>query len=179
MELKGSKTEKNLQAAFAGESQARNKYTYYANQARKEGYGQIAKIFEETARNEQEHALLWFETLAGGAIADTIQNLQDAAAGENYEWTDMYREFAKTAEEEGFKAIARKFQMGGDIEARHEARYNELAEKVKNGEVFTKDEPQTWMCTVCGYTTNAASAPKLCPVCRAPQSAFELLAEKF
>ena len=179
MALKGSQTEQNLQAAFAGESQARNKYTYFAAKAKEEGYGQIAKIFEETARNEQEHAKLWFETLAGGAIADTMQNLTDAAAGENYEWTEMYKDFAKTAEEEGFKAIARKFQMVGDIEARHEARYNALAEKVKNGEVFAKDEPQTWICTVCGYTVTQPAAPKLCPVCRAPQSAFEILSEKF
>lgn len=179
MDLKGSQTEKNLQAAFAGESQARNKYTYYAQKAKEQGYDQIAKVFEETAGNEAAHARLWFEALMGGAIFDTIDNLKDAAKGENYEWTDMYKEFAKTAQEEGFTAIAKKFEKVGEIEKRHEARYKELAENVENGTVFAKSEPETWICTVCGYTTTAPKAPLKCPVCGAPQSAFELMAEKF
>lgn len=174
MNLKGSKTEKNLQAAFAGESQARNKYTYYAHKARTEGLDQIASIFEETARNEQEHARLWFEALQGGALADTVANLKDAAHGENYEWTDMYKEFAETAREEGFDDIARKFEAVGKIEKQHEERYNDLAAQLEKGTFLTKEEPQTWICTWCGYTCELPKAPKMCPVCSAPQSAFEL-----
>lgn len=179
MELKGSQTEKNLQTAFAGESQARNKYTYYAQKAREQGYDQIAKVFEETAANESAHARLWFEALIGGTIFDTIDNLKDAADGENHEWTNMYADFAKTAEEEGFTMLAKKFQHVGQIEKRHEERYRELAKNVADGTVYQKAEPDTWICTVCGYTTTAPKAPLKCPVCGAPQSAFELLAEKY
>lgn len=178
MDLKGSKTEQNLQAAFAGESQARNKYTYYAKKAKDEGYPQIADVFEETARNEQEHARLWFEALNGGAIYDTIANLEDAAKGENYEWTDMYKQFADTAREEGFTDIARKFDAVGAIEKRHEERYNSLKNQLADGKLMTKEEPVTWICTWCGYTCTLAKAPKMCPICGAPQSAFELFNDK-
>ena len=179
MELKGSKTEKNLQAAFAGESQARNKYTYYANKAKEEGYPQIAAIFEETARNEQEHARLWFEAHNAGVIYDTVANLQDAANGENYEWTNMYKEFAETAKEEGFTDIARKFNAVGAIEKRHEERYNELKKALDGGSLMAKEEPTTWICTWCGYTCTTPKAPKMCPVCGSPQTAFRVFEEKF
>ena len=155
MELKGSKTEQNLMAAFAGESQARNKYTYYAQMAREEGMEQIADIFEETARNEQEHAKLWFKALHEDKVPTTAVNLEDAAAGENYEWTDMYKGFAETAKEEGF----------AKIEKHHEERYLKLLENVKNGKVFEKDEATVWVCDICGYRHEGTATPKACPVC--------------
>ena len=159
MELKGSKTEQNLMAAFAGESQARNKYTYYAQKAREEGMEQIADIFEETARNEQEHAKLWYKALHDGKIADT------AAAGENYEWTDMYKGFAETAKEEGFQKIAFQMEQVAKIEKHHEERYLKLLENVKNGNVFQKEEATVWVCDICGYRHEGPAAPGACPVC--------------
>lgn len=165
MELKGSKTEQNLMAAFAGESQARNKYTYYAQKAREEGMEQIADIFEETARNEQEHAKLWFKALHDGAVADTATNLEDAAAGENYEWTDMYKGFAETARAEGFQRIAFQMDQVAKIEKHHEERYLALLEKVKNGKVFEKAEKTVWVCDICGYRHEGEKAPGACPVC--------------
>lgn len=179
MDLKGSQTEKNLQAAFAGESQARNKYTYYAQKAREEGLDEVAKVFEESAANEQAHAKLWFEALSGGAIFDTIANLEDAAKGENYEWTDMYKEFAKTAAEEGFTMLAKKFEAVGNIEKRHEERFNTVKDVLTKGQLHEKEEPTTWICTVCGYVTTAPKAPKMCPVCGAPQKMFKIFNEKF
>ncbi len=179
MDLKGSQTEKNLQTAFAGESQARNKYTYYAQKAREEGLDSIAKIFEETAGNEAAHAKIWFEALSGGAVYDTIQNLEDAASGENGEWTSMYKEFAETAREEGFTALANKFEQVGNIEKRHEERYRALKANLENSAVYSKEEPEVWICTVCGYTAKMKTAPKKCPVCGAPQNLFELFTEKF
>ena len=173
MDLKGTKTEANLQAAFAGESQARNKYTYFASQAKKDGYNQIAAIFEETAANEKEHAKLWFKLLHGG-IGDTMDNLADAAAGENYEWTDMYATFAKEAREEGFDHIAALFEGVAAIEKEHEERYRALAENLKNNKVFAREEQQVWQCRNCGYTYIGKSAPLKCPVCAHPQSYFEL-----
>ena len=163
MELKGTKTEKNLQEAFAGESQARNKYTYFASKARKEGYEQIADIFEETARNEKEHAKLWFKYLEGGDIKDTASNLEAAAAGENYEWTDMYDRMAKEADEEGFKEIAAKFRMVAAIEKK----------------VFSKDGDAIWQCANCGHIVIGKKAPKMCPVCNHPQSFFQIKAENY
>ena len=174
MELKGSKTEKCLMEAFAGESQARNKYTYYASKAKKEGYEQIAALFLETAENEKEHAKLWFKYLHGGEVPGTIENLTDAAKGENYEWTDMYASFAKIAEEEGFKEIAAKFRMVGAIEKHHEERYLKLLENVKSGVVFVGDELAVWKCRNCGHIVVGKYAPKICPVCLHPQSYFEL-----
>ena len=174
MELKGSKTEKCLMEAFAGESQARNKYTYYASKAKKEGYEQIAALFLETAENEKEHAKLWFKYLHGGEVPGTIENLTDAANGENYEWTDMYASFAKIAEEEGFKEIAAKFRMVGAIEKHHEERYLKLLENVKSGVVFVGDELAVWKCRNCGHIVVGKYAPKICPVCLHPQSYFEL-----
>ncbi len=165
MELKGSKTEQNLMAAFAGESQARNKYTYYAQKAREEGMEQIADIFEETARNEQEHAKLWYKALHDGKIADTAVNLEDAAAGENYEWTDMYKGFAETAKEEGFQKIAFQMEQVAKIEKHHEERYLKLLENVKNGSVFQKEEATVWVCDICGYRHEGSAAPGACPVC--------------
>lgn len=165
MELKGSKTEQNLMAAFAGESQARNKYTYYAQKAREEGMEQIADIFEETARNEQEHAKLWYKALHGDSIADTATNLADAAAGENFEWTDMYKGFAETAKEEGFQRIAFQMEQVAKIEKHHEERYLALLENVKNGKVFEKEEPTVWVCDICGYRHEGVKAPGACPVC--------------
>ncbi|MCR5091516.1 MAG: rubrerythrin family protein [Bacilli bacterium] len=179
MELKGSKTEKNLQAAFAGESQARNKYTYFASKAKKEGYEQISAIFLETADNEKEHAKLWFKYLEGGEIKDTIANLEAAADGENYEWTDMYDTFAKEAEEEGFKEIACKFRMVGAIEKEHEARYRKLLANVKGGVVFVGDDLAVWKCRNCGHIVIGKYAPKVCPVCNHPQSYFELRAMNY
>ncbi len=173
MELKGSKTEMNLQAAFAGESQARNKYTYFASVAKKEGYEQIAAIFQETADNEKEHAKMWFKHLQG--ISTTANNLKAAAAGENYEWTEMYKEFAKVAREEGFMAIAKQFEMVAEIEKSHEERYQALLANVENDEVFTKKTGiYVWRCRNCGYLHTGAEAPKVCPVCAHPQSYFEL-----
>ena len=179
MELKGSKTEQNLMAAFAGESQARNKYTYYACKAKKDGYEQIAAIFEETANNEKEHAKMWFKELHGGAIPSTIENLQDAAEGENYEWTDMYDGFAKTAEEEGFTAIAAKFRMVAAIEKEHEERYRKLLKNINDAVVFSKDEDCIWVCRNCGHVVIGKKAPEVCPVCAHPQSYFEIKAENY
>lgn len=179
MELKGSKTEQNLKNAFAGESQARNKYTYFASQAKKDGYEQIASIFLETAENEKEHAKLWFKLLNGGAVPSTVQNLKDAASGENFEWTDMYADFAKTAREEGFDHIAFLFEEVGKIEKEHEARYLKLLENVENGLVFSKDGDKIWKCRNCGHIVIGKSAPEVCPVCNHPQSYFEIKNENY
>ncbi len=179
MELKGSKTEANLMAAFAGESQARNKYTYYASKAKKDGYEQIAAIFEETANNEKEHAKLWFKELHGGDVPSTIDNLKDAANGENYEWTSMYKEFAETAREEGFDQIARLFEMVGEIERHHEERYKDLLEKVENDQVFHKDVETIWICRNCGHVYYGKDALKVCPVCKHPESFMELKATNY
>ena len=178
MELKGSKTETNLLAAFAGESQARNKYTYFASKAKKDGYVQIAKIFEETADNEKEHAKIWFKLLNGG-IGSTEENLKAAAAGENYEWTDMYATFAKEAREEGFDQIAALFEMVGEIEKEHEARYLKLLENIENGLVFSKEGDTIWKCSNCGHIVIGKNAPEVCPVCAHPQSYFEVKAENY
>ena len=179
MELKGSKTEQNLMAAFAGESQARNKYTYYASKAKKDGFEQIAAIFEETANNEKEHAKMWFKELHGGSIPDTMENLKDAAEGENYEWTDMYDSFAKTAEEEGFVALAAKFRMVAAIEKEHEERYRKLLKNIDDKLVFSKDEECIWVCRNCGHVVIGKDAPKVCPVCAHPQSYFEVKANNY
>ena len=179
MELKGSKTEKCLQAAFAGESQARNKYPYFASKAKKEGYEQIAAIFLETAENEKEHAKLWFKYLEGGEIQDTMTNLAAAAAGENYEWTEMYADFAKIAEEEGFKEIALKFRAVAAIEKHHEERYKKLLANVKEGVVFVGDDLAVWKCRNCGHIVVGKYAPKVCPVCNHPQSYFELFVKNY
>ena len=179
MELKGSKTEANLMAAFAGESQARNKYTFYASKARKEGYNQIANLFEETAGNEKEHAEIWYKLLHDGAVPSTEENLADAAAGERYEWTDMYAEFAKTAKEEGFTRIAYLFSAVGDIEKEHEERYMKLLENVKTDKVFTSDTALTWICANCGHTHVGEKALEICPVCAHPQSYFERRKENY
>ncbi len=179
MELKGSRTEQNLMAAFAGESQARNKYTYYASKAKKEGYEQIAAIFEETANNEKEHAKMWFKELHGGDVPTTSVNLQDAAAGENYEWTDMYKGFAEVAREEGFTRIANLFEAVGKIEREHEERYKKLLENVENGLVFSKDGDRIWICRNCGHVCVGKEAPKVCPVCAHPQAYFEVKAENY
>ncbi|MCT7399041.1 MULTISPECIES: rubrerythrin [Eubacterium] len=178
MELKGSKTEENLLAAFAGESEARNKYTYYASKARKEGYVQIANIFEETAANEKEHAKIWFKLLKGG-IGTTAENLADAAAGENYEWTDMYATFAKEAREEGFDEIATLFEGVAAIEKEHEERYKKLLENVEKGLVFSKDGDTIWQCSNCGHICIGKQAPEVCPVCAHPQSYFQVKAENY
>lgn len=174
MELKGSKTEQNLWTAFAGESQARNKYTYYASAAKKEGYNQIAAIFEETAGNEKEHAKIWFKELHGGSIPQTIANLEDAAAGENYEWTEMYAEFAKTAREEGFERLAFLFEEVGKIEKHHEERYRALLANIQNDCVFKRKEKKVWICTNCGEIVVDEEAPEVCPVCAHPQGYFQL-----
>lgn len=177
-ELKGTKTEKNLQTAFAGESQARNKYTYFASKARKEGYNQIAEIFEETAGNEKEHAKLWFKLLNG--ISDsTEENLLAAAAGENYEWTDMYKTMAEEAEEEGFKDIARLFRAVGEIEKHHEERYRVLAENINKGQVFKKSDKIYWICGNCGYIYEGTNAPEKCPVCAHPKAYFRQYNENY
>lgn len=178
MELKGSKTETNLLAAFAGESEARNKYTYFASKAKKDGYVQIAKIFEETANNEKEHAKIWFKLLNGG-IGSTEENLKAAAAGENYEWTDMYATFAKEAREEGFDDIARLFEQVAKIEKEHEARYLKLLANVENGLVFSKDGDTVWQCSNCGHVVIGKKAPEICPVCAHPQAYFEVKAENY
>lgn len=177
MNLKGSKTEQNLMAAFAGESQARNKYDYYASKAKKDGYEQIAAIFQETANNEKEHAKLWFKLFHG--INDTLDNLLDAAAGENYEWTEMYKGFAEVADEEGFHDIAEKFRGVAAIEKTHEERYNKLATAVKGGEVFVKLTESVWVCRNCGHIHIGKEAPKVCPVCAHPQAYFELRCENY
>ena len=178
-ELKGTKTEKNLQEAFAGESQARNKYTYYASKARKDGYEQIAALFEETAGNEKEHAKLWFKYLHGGEVPGTVENLKDAADGENFEWTDMYDRMAKEAEEEGFKEIAAKFRMVGAIERHHEERYRKLVQNIEEGVVFSRDGDRIWKCRNCGHIVVGKQAPKICPVCNHPLSYFEINAENY
>ena len=179
MELKNSKTYENLMTAFAGESQARNKYTYFASKAKKDGYEQIAAIFEETANNEKEHAKMWFKELNGGSIPDTKDNLLSAAEGENYEWTDMYDEFAKVAEEEGFKDIAAKFRMVGEIEKHHEERYRKLLKNIDDELVFSRDEECIWICRNCGHIVIGKKAPKVCPVCNHPGSYFEIKAENY
>ena len=179
MELKGSRTEANLLAAFAGESQARNKYTYYASKARKEGYVQIAKIFEETANNEKEHAKLWFKLLHGDDIPSTADNLVDAANGENYEWTDMYATFAKEAHEEGFEKIAFLFEGVAKIEKEHEERYRKLLAKVENNTVFISDDVVIWQCGNCGHIVVGKKAPELCPVCAHPKAYFRIKAENY
>ncbi len=179
MELNGSKTEANLMTAFAGESQARNKYTYYASAAKKEGYQQIAAIFEETAANEKEHAKIWFKLLHDGAVPGTVDNLKDAAAGENYEWTEMYAEFAKTAREEGFDNIAILFEGVAKIEKEHEERYKKLLANVEGGVVFSKEGDTIWVCRNCGHVHIGKTAPTVCPVCAHPQSYFELKAANY
>lgn len=180
MELKGSRTEKCLQEAFAGESMARNKYTYFASKARKEGYVQIANIFEETAGNEKEHAKLWYKLLQeNGEVGSTAENLKDAAAGENYEWTDMYANFAKIADEEGFTKIAALFRGVAKIEAEHEKRYLALLNNVENGLVFSRDGEMIWKCSNCGHIVVGKKAPELCPVCSHPKAYFELFAKNY
>ncbi len=173
-QLKGTKTEQNLMQAFAGESQARNKYTYFASKAKKEGYQQIAAVFEETAANEKEHAKIWFKLLNGGAVGSTVENLQAAAAGENEEWTDMYARMAKEAKEEGFDDIAKLFELVGGIEKEHEERYRKLLKNIEDGTVFKKNEKTVWICRNCGHIVDAAEAPEKCPVCDHPQAYFEL-----
>ncbi len=183
MKLKGSKTEQNLWTAFAGESQARNKYDYYASAAKKEGYEQIAAIFAETALNEKEHAKLWLKALNGykdgKTQGDTFENLKDAAAGENYEWTEMYAEFAKVAKEEGFDEIARQFEMVGKVEKEHEMRYNALAEHVKNGTMFKETQITFWHCRNCGFIIEGQEAPEVCPACDHPKAHFERMAKNY
>ena len=179
MELKGSRTEANLMAAFAGESQARNKYTYYASKAKKDGYEQIAAIFEETANNEKEHAKMWFKELHNGEIPNTFENLEDAAAGENYEWTDMYAEFAKVAKEEGFDRIAYLFEEVGKIEKEHEERYRKLISNIDEGIVFSSEGDTIWVCRNCGHVVIGKKAPEMCPVCKHPKSYFERKANNY
>ncbi len=179
MELKGSRTEANLMAAFAGESQARNKYTYYASQAKKDGYEQIAAIFEETAANEKEHAKMWFKELHNGKVPATLENLKDAASGENYEWTEMYEEFARVAKEEGFNQIAFLFEEVGKIEKHHEERFLKLIDNIENNLVFEKGEEKVWICRNCGHVYIGEKAPIVCPVCKHPQSYMELKAENY
>ena len=173
-ELKGTKTEKNLMEAFAGESQARNKYTYFASKAKKDGYEQIGAIFEETASNEKEHAKIWFKLLCGGDIPSTAENLKAAAAGENEEWTAMYKRMAAEAREEGFSDIASLFEKVGDIEKEHEERYLKLLKNIEDGSVYSKREKSVWICRNCGHIEDSADAPGICPVCAHPQSYFEL-----
>lgn len=179
MELKGSRTEANLMTAFAGESQARNKYTYYASKAKKDGYVQIAQIFEETANNEKEHAKIWFKLLHDGGIPGTVENLKDAAAGENYEWTEMYAEFAQVAKEEGFDHIAALFEMVAKIEKDHEERYKKLLANIEGGVVFSKDGDMMWICSNCGHVHIGKAAPELCPVCAHPKAYFMVKAENY
>ena len=179
MDLIGSKTEKNLMEAFAGESQARNKYTYFAAKARKEGYEQIAAIFEETANNEKEHAKIWFKILNGGDIPSTTTNLQAAGEGENIEWTDMYERMAKEAKEEGFDHIAFLFESVGEIEKQHEERFRKLLRNIDTGMVFSKDGEMIWQCRNCGHIVIGKGAPAICPVCNHPRSFFEIKAENY
>lgn len=179
MELKGSKTEKNLLAAFAGESQATNKYRYFASKAKKDGYVQIANIFEETANNEKEHAKMWYKLLKGGSIPSTVDNLKEAADGENYEWTDMYAEFAKEAREEGFEDIARAFEGVAAIEKEHEERYRKLLANIEGDLVFSKDGDVIWQCINCGHICVGKKAPEVCPVCAHPQSYFQVKPENY
>jgi rubrerythrin len=178
-DLKGTKTEANLMAAFAGESQARNKYTYYASKAKKDGYVQIASLFEETANNEKEHAKIWFKLLHDAVMPDTVTNLKDAATGENYEWTEMYPSFAKEAKEEGFDEIALLFEEVAKIEKEHEERYLKLLENVEKGLVFSKDEDMIWQCSNCGHVVVGKKAPEVCPVCHHPQAYFQVKAENY
>ena len=178
-EIKGSRTEENLKAAFAGESQATNKYTYFASKAKKDGYVQIASIFEETAANEREHAKIWYKLLNGGAVGSTVENLVEAANGENYEWTDMYAEFAKVAKEEGFDEIARLFEGVAAIEKEHEARYRKLLANIQEGLVFSRDGEMIWQCANCGHIVVGKKAPEVCPVCAHPQSYFQIKAENY
>ena len=179
MEFKGSRTEANLMAAFAGESQARNKYDYYASQAKKDGYVQIAAIFEETAKNEKEHAKLWFKLLHGGKVPTTTVNLQDAADGENFEWTDMYKKFAEEARAEGFEDIARQFEGVAAIEKEHEERYRKLLSNIEGGLVFSREGDMIWQCSNCGHIHIGKQAPEVCPVCNHPQSYFQIKAENY
>ena len=179
MELKGSKTEQNLMTAFAGESQARNKYTYFASKAKKEGYEQIAAIFQETADNEKEHAKIWFKLLNGGEIGTTAENLKAAADGENYEWTDMYAEFAKIAKEEGFDHIAYLFEEVGKIEKEHEERYLTLLKNIEDDSVFHKNEDKIWICRNCGHVYIGKDAVEICPVCKHPKSFMEVKADNY
>lgn len=179
MNLKGSQTEANLLAAFSGESQARNKYTFYASVARKDGYQQIADIFEKTANNEKEHAKLWFKYLHGGALPSTMENLKDAAAGERYEWTEMYKEFADVAEKEGFAEIAEAMRLVADVEKEHEARYNALLKNVQENKVFEKNSSVVWVCRNCGHVHVGATAPDECPTCKHAQAYFEIKAENY
>ncbi|HCQ71814.1 MAG TPA: rubrerythrin family protein [Rikenellaceae bacterium] len=179
MELKGSKTEENLRTAFAGESQAHTKYLYYASKAAKDGYVQIGKLFEETAKNEKEHAKIWFKLLHDGGVPSTEENLADAAAGENYEWTDMYAGFAKTAKEEGFDEIAFLFEKVGAIEKTHEERYRKLLKNVQDALVFSKDEDMIWECSNCGHIVIGKKAPEICPVCKHPRSYFQVKAQNY
>lgn len=174
MEFEGSKTQKNLQSAFAGESMARNKYTYYSAKAKKDGYVQISKIFEETANNEKEHAKIWFKLLHGGQVADTLTNLKDAAEGEYYEWTEMYPNFAKEAKEEGFDKIAFLFESVAKIEKEHDARYKKLHENIKDGTVFEKKEKIFWICLNCGHILEDVKAVEVCPVCSHPKDYFAM-----
>jgi rubrerythrin len=178
-ELKGTKTERNLMEAFAGESQARNKYSYWASKAKKDGYQQIAAIFEETAANEKEHAKMWFKLLEGGAIKSTPENLKAAAEGENFEWTDMYDRMAREAEEEGFTEIAEKFRSVAKIERAHEERYRKLLQNIEEGIVFSRDGDRIWQCRNCGHIVVGPKAPEVCPVCDHPQAYFELKAENY
>ena len=178
MDLKGSRTEANLMSAFAGESMATNKYTYFASKARKDGYEQIAAIFEETAGNEREHAKLWYKILHGG-IGDTLENLGHAAEGENYEWTDMYDRFAREAKEEGFDAIAGLFEKVAAIEKQHEERYRKLIQNIEQGMVFSRDGDTIWICRNCGHVVIGKQAPQVCPVCGHPQSFFEIKADNY
>ena len=179
MELKGTKTEKNLMEAFAGESQARSKYTYYASKAKKEGYEQIAAIFQETADNEKEHAKMWFKLLQGGSVKSTIENLKAAADGENFEWTDMYDKMAEEAKEEGFDHIAFLFTEVGKIEKEHEERYKKLLSNVNEKLVFSKDGEAIWKCRNCGHIVIGKNAPEICPVCEHPKAYFEVKAENY
>jgi rubrerythrin len=177
--LKGTKTERNLQEAFAGESQARNKYTYFASKAKKDGYVQISKIFEETAANEKEHAELWYKYLNGGKVSDTMTNLEDAANGENFEWTDMYKRMAEEAREEGFDEIADKFEGVAAIEKEHEERYRKLLDNIKKERVFSKDNDVIWQCSNCGHIVIGKSAPEECPVCNHAQAYFQVKATNY
>lgn len=178
-DIKGTKTEKNLQEAFAGESMARNKYTYFASKAKKDGYVQIAAIFEETAANEKEHAKMWYKFLNGGAVSDTMTNLADAAAGENFEWTDMYSRMAQEAREEGFDEIADKFEAVAAIEKHHEERYRKLLKNIEDKAVFSKDGDCIWQCINCGHILIGQNAPEVCPVCDHPQAYFQLKPENY
>ena len=179
MEFKGSRTEANLMAAFAGESQARNKYDYYASQAKKDGYVQIAALFEETAKNEKEHAKLWFKLLHGGKVPTTTVNLKDAADGENFEWTDMYKKFAEEARAEGFEDIAKQFEGVAAIEKEHEERYRKLLSNIEGGLVFSREGDMVWQCSNCGHIHIGKQAPEVCPVCNHPQSYFQIKAENY